>query len=57
MRRVFGNLAESLRREPRHAVVLLLWPKHGDVVAAVPGMRLIERSQWLEVFEAHAHGP
>ena len=54
MRRVFDRLAESLQRDPRHTLVVLLWPKHGDAVARVPGMRLIRQSQWLEVFEAHA---
>ena len=52
MRHVFDNLAASLQHNPRHVVVVLLWPKHGDQVARVDGMRLIERGPWLQVFEA-----
>ena len=53
MRRVLDNLEASLREHPRHVVVVLLWQKCGDQVARVEGMRLLEQSQWLQVFEAH----
>ena len=57
-RRVFANLAASLQRQPRHAVVVLLWPRQGDVVAAVPGMQLTAHPvPWLQVFEAHRPCP
>ena len=57
MRRVLDNLAASLRGRPRHVVVVLLWPKCGDQVAAMEGMRLVaEPERWLQVFEAHRPG-
>ncbi len=53
MRRVLDNLEASLRQQARHVVVVLLWPRCGDQVARVAGMRLLDHSQWLQVFEAH----
>ena len=54
MARVLANLAASLRREPRHTIVVLLWPRCGDQVAAVDGMRLVDHpTRWLQVFEAY----
>ncbi len=53
MQRVLDNLAASLGDHPRHVVVVLLWPKCGDQVAAVDGMRLIRQWHWLQMFEAH----
>ena len=53
MGRVLDNLTDSLRREPRHVLVVLLWPRCGDQVAGVDGMRLLlDRPPWLQVFEA-----
>ena len=60
MRQVFDNLAVSLQQHPRHVMVVLLWPRHGEQVAAVPGMRpkpILERSPWLQVFEASPSEP
>ncbi len=57
MRLVLDNLAASLRHGPRHVVVVLLWPKCGDQVARVPGMRLVDQWQWCQVFEAHPPDP
>ncbi len=52
MGRVMGNLARSLAEDPRHVVVVLLWPEHGAVVAAVPGMRLVKATRRHEIYEA-----
>ena len=54
MQRVLDNLSASLRHHPRHVVVVLLWPKCGDQVAGVDGMRLVvDGPRWLQVFEAN----
>ncbi|HEX4772191.1 MAG TPA: class I SAM-dependent methyltransferase [Bryobacteraceae bacterium] len=53
MQRVLKNLAKSLGREPRHVVVVLLWPRCGDQVASLEGMRLVSKDEHHEIFEAH----
>ena len=53
MRRVLDNLEASLREQPRHVVVVLLWPKCGDQVARVTGMRLVDQGPWHQVFQTH----
>ena len=44
---------ESLARDPRHVVVILLWPRCGDQVARVPGMQLLCATRRHEVFQAY----
>ena len=52
MGRVLGNLARCLAETPRHVVVVLLWPEHGAMVAALPGMRRVRGTRRHEVYEA-----
>ena len=52
MERVLGNLERAMVEAPRHVVVVLLWPEHGAMVAAVPGMRLVRATRRHEVYEA-----
>lgn len=54
MERVLENLASSLVTDPRHVIVTLLWPRCGDQVARVEGMRLVCKGAYFEIFEAHA---
>lgn len=51
---VLGNLERSLRTEPRHVVVVLLWPRCGDQVAKVEGMRLKTTTRRHQIFEVYA---
>ena len=53
LQRVLDNLQASLRQQPRHVVVVLLWPKCGEQVAQAPGVRLVEQGPWHQVFETH----
>lgn len=53
---VLGNLKESLLRSPRHVVVVLLWPRCGDQVMEIPGMRLVKATRRHEMFEVNAPG-
>src|SRR5260370_4017643 len=32
MGRMLANLERSLERQPRHGIVVMLWPEHSDVV-------------------------
>ncbi len=56
MRQVLGNLETSLTRNPRHVVVVLLWPRCEDQVAAMEGMHLLRKRKEYQIFEAHAPG-
>ena len=52
MGRVLGNLRRAMTEAGRHVVVVLLWPEHGAMVAAVPGMRRVRATRRHQVFEA-----
>ena len=53
MQRVLDNLERSLDQQPRHVVVVLLWPRCGDQVARVRGMRLVSTEARYQIFEAY----
>lgn len=55
-RDVLLNLAESLRRRPRHVVLILLWPKYTQLVAQIESMHLRIETPFCQLFEAHAPG-
>ena len=54
MQRVLENLDDARRRRPRRVVVILLWPRCGEQVAAVKGMRLLRECRQYRTFEAPA---
>ncbi len=54
MGRVLENLDSARNKHPRHVVVILLWPKCGDQVAALKGMRLHCETKQYQIFEARA---
>lgn len=54
MKHVLNNLETSLKRHPRHTIVVLLWPRCQDQVAEVDGMRLRRKTSQYQIFEAHA---
>ncbi len=51
MARVLGNLQASLALHPRRLVVVLLWPRCGDLVAAMEGMRMHCATRQYQIFE------
>ena len=51
MQVVLDNMATSLARHPRHAVIVLLWPRCEDQVARIHGMRLVHRTPEYQIFE------
>ena len=52
MGRVLENLRRAMAETPRHVVVVLLWPEHGAMVAAMPGMRQVGATRRHQIFEA-----
>ncbi|MDQ2832552.1 MAG: class I SAM-dependent methyltransferase [Acidobacteriota bacterium] len=57
MQHVLNNLEASLKRNPRHVVILLLWPRCSDQVAAIEGMSLRRETRQYQIFEAHWDQP
>ena len=51
MSRMLRNLQSSIKAEPRHVILVLLWPELSDMVAQVPGMRLSSRTRRYEILE------
>ncbi len=56
MQRVLDNLQASLDRDPRHVIILLLWPRCQHLVAAMPGMHRTHKAREYEIYEANAPG-
>ena len=52
MQRVLDHLDASLRQHGRHAIVVLLWPRCGDQVSRVHGMRLRCETRRHQIFES-----
>jgi hypothetical protein len=51
MRCMLENLEASLRAEPRHVVMVLLWPELSGIIAEVEGMKLYKKTRRFEIFE------
>jgi cyclopropane fatty-acyl-phospholipid synthase-like methyltransferase len=54
MERMLANLEKSLERHPRHAIVVMLWPDHSDVVERMAIMRVYRKTRRHHIFEAGA---
>jgi SAM-dependent methyltransferase len=53
MQCVLNNLKASLQRRPCHIIIILLWPRCGDQVAAIEGMHLRRETRQYQIFEVH----
>lgn len=53
MSRVLANLDRSFRQSPRHIVVLMLWPIHGDMVAQMDCMRKVQITRRHQIYETN----
>jgi hypothetical protein len=51
---MLANLERSLERRPRHAIVVMLWPDHSDVVEARAIMRVYRKTRRHHIYEAGA---
>ena len=56
MHQVLHNLDAKRRQEPCHVVIVLLWPRCQDQVAALEGMRLRRQTKEYQIFEAPPPG-
>ena len=52
MDRVLTALEASLKTHPRHVVILLLWPRYSERVAAIERMHLHCETKQYQIFEA-----
>jgi SAM-dependent methyltransferase len=52
MERMLENLERSLERHPRHAIVVMLWPEHSDVVERMAIMRVYRKTRRHHIYEA-----
>ena len=50
MQEVLDHLVASLRQHPRHVIVVLLWPRCEDMIAGIPGMRLMRKVKEYQIF-------
>ena len=53
--RMLDNLHQSLVQEPRHVVILMLWPEHEDVVAQRPWLQESARTPRYVIFETRSN--
>jgi SAM-dependent methyltransferase len=49
---MLANLERSLEKHPRHAIVVMLWPDHSDVVERMAIMRVYRKTRRHHIFEA-----
>ena len=52
MQHVLQNLDRTRHRQPTHLIVVLLWPRCQDQVAALEGMRLHRETEQYQIFAA-----
>ena len=52
MERMLENLERSLEKHPRHAIVVMLWPEHSDVVERMGIMRVYRKTRRHHIYEA-----
>ena len=57
VQRVLHNLDTARRLQPCRVIVILLWPRCGDQVAALEGMHLRCETRQYQIFEAGALKP
>ena len=52
MQSVLDNLDTTRKRHPCHVIIILLWPRCADQVAAMEGMHLRRHTREYQIFEA-----
>ena len=51
LHRMLANLERSLAQNPRHTVIVMLWPEHASTVAEFPGMRTYRQTRRYHIYE------
>jgi cyclopropane fatty-acyl-phospholipid synthase-like methyltransferase len=54
MHRVLTNLSSSVGSNPRHVLIILLWPRCGDMVASLVDMKIVHENRHTQIF-SNAH--
>lgn len=54
---VMRNLQDAIRREPRHVVIIMLYPELAHIVAGTPGLRQAVRTRRFEIYEGGSRLP
>jgi SAM-dependent methyltransferase len=54
MGRMLKNLERSIEREPRHVVVVMLWPENAELVAGMRGMRAYRQTRRHHIYQTDA---
>ena len=49
--RMLANLAQSLQRNPRHVIILMIWPEHSDLVEQMPSMQVYKKTRRYHIFQ------
>ena len=52
IRKVLNHLELAMREQPRHVIIVLLWPRCEDQVAAIQGMHLTHATREFQIFAA-----
>ena len=50
MGRMMANLERSYEKNPRHIVILMLWPEHSQVVAQNPMMQIYKQTRRYHIY-------
>lgn len=51
MNRMLANLERSLERNPRHVVIVMLWPEQSQIVARMPWMHLYKQTRQYHIYQ------
>jgi SAM-dependent methyltransferase len=54
MGRMLRNLERSIEREPRHVVVVMLWPEYAEMVAGMRGMQAYRQTRRHHIYQMDA---
>jgi SAM-dependent methyltransferase len=49
--RIVANLEQSIERQPRHVIILLLYPKFSDMVARMGSMRVYKQARRHHIYQ------
>ena len=51
MNRMLANLAQSLEKNPRHVMILMLWPEQSRLVEQMPGVKVYKKTRRYHIFQ------
>jgi SAM-dependent methyltransferase len=51
MQRMLANLQRSLESDPRHVVIVMLWPEQSSVVEQMPAMHVYKKTRRYHIYQ------